>query len=306
MKNTPNAPFSPFPARQSASALACGAALIASIASVSAATYQWTGAVSNSLNVAGNWLVGGTVPAAAPTTVSDQPATPSISDIIVFDSATWTRSPTTLYTRTNNRWGSIELKNGTVTYKNDANNQGNYSWGGTNTFVVGDGDATAATLNLNILNWNAGDGGVAGAKTYVVNSDGTLASARTGTNIWSSSLSLNTVMRLIGGTATLTGSLREVGLTDDVSSYISFEQLNSSFTFAKGAAGSFDEATDVTAAFGDSFRLGGSLNSGNAALALADGGTTWTITAIAAIPEPSAAMLFSVCLLAGLSRRRRA
>jgi hypothetical protein len=105
-----------------------------------AATYIWTGATSNSLNVDANWA-GGTQPAGIG---NDQPSTPAIDDVLVFDSETWTQAPRRLYTRTNRKWGTIQLDNGTISWSNDSNNQGNYSWGDTTTLTVGDGDMTNA------------------------------------------------------------------------------------------------------------------------------------------------------------------
>ena len=260
--------------------------------------YNWTGATDNNLNNDGNWAGG-----SQPTGIgNDQPSTPAIDDSLVFDSATWTRKPRRLYTRTNRKWGSIVLKNGTIDWANDGNNQGNYSWGGTTTLVVGDGDATAAEAQFNVTNWN--QGGTTGTKTYVIDSDGTLSSGRGGTHNWSNGANYDTVMQLLGGAVNINGQFNESDITGDAGDYVSFEALGSTFTFNKGdAAGKFDDASDVTNAFGDSFKLGGSLNSGNAALELTDGGTKWTITAV--VPEPATLAVAAVGLL-GLRRRRRA
>ena len=241
--------------------------------SAQSATWNWTGATSNSLNVDTNWAEG-TMPTGIGT---DQPSTPAIGDTLVFDGSTWTRAPRTLYSRTNRKWGSIEIPNGTVTWKNDGNNQGNYSWGGTTTMVVGDGDATAAVANFNVMNWN--QGGTTGTKTYVVNSDGTLASARGGTHNWSNGATYDTVMQLLGGAVNITGQLQESQITADAGDYVTFDAAGSTFKFTKGtAAGRFDDDTDVTGAFGDSFRLGGSLNT-DGLFILSDDGTNWTISA---------------------------
>ena len=59
----------------------------------------------------------------------------------------------------------------------------------------------------------------------------------------------------------------------------------------------------ITNAYGDSFRLGGALNNGNANLQLTDNGSTWTIEAV--VPEPgSLALLGLGGLLVGARRRR--
>ena len=230
---------------------------------------------------------------------ADQPSTPSINDVILFDSNTWTRAPRTLYSRTSNKWGSIGISNGTVTYKNDGNNQGNYSWGGTTTMVIGDGDGTSAVMNFNVTNWN--HGGTTGTKTYLIYSDGTLASARGGTHNWSNGASYDTVMRILGGAVDITGQLQESQLTADAGDYVIFEEFGGTFTFTKGSVvGNFDDATDITNAFGDSFRLGGSATSGS--LQLIDNGTSWTVTAI---PEPGALTLASLGPIGIALYRRR-
>lgn len=280
-------------------------ATAAFVSSAQAAVFLWTGAVSNSLNNTANWLEDGGAASVFPADSNDQPATPSASDSIVFDSTSWTQGPRTLYTRTGNDWGVIRVINGTVTWKNDSNNQGNYSWSdattGTPTMEVGDGDATAAVANLNINQWNEADGD----KTYVIYADGTLASDRGGNHDWSNGGN-DTVMRIIGGAVNINGAFEEADLLADANDYVTFEALGSTFTFNKGAAGWFDNASDVTGGFGDAFRLAGALNSSNAELLLTDNGSTWTVTVQeVVIPEPaSLAMgLFGLTLIAG--RRRR-
>jgi hypothetical protein len=162
----------------------------------------------------------------------------------------------------------------------------------------------AAIANFNLTNWN--QGGTTGTKTYVINADGTLASARGGVHNWSNGATYDTVMRVIGGTVSITGELQESQVTGDADDYVSFEAIGSTFTFTIGTAdGRFNDASDVTNAFGDSFRLGGALNSGNAALQLTDGGASWTVTAVAVVPEPASfALLSAGGLLLGFRRRR--
>lgn len=274
-----------------------------------AAIYTWIANGNNNLNVEANWslsgLGAGTDPA-TPSASADQIHTNSADDEVVFNSSLYVTTPRNIYTRTGNRWGVIRVLNGTINWQNDSNSQGNYGYSdaasGTPTVVVGDGDGTAAVANMNLQNWNHGGG--AGTKTYVINSDGTLASARNADYNWSNGTGQDTVMRLIGGTVNFTGRIKENTILSDSGDYVVFEDFGSTFTFAQGASdGLFNDSTDVTDAFGDSFRLGGSLNSGNAALQLTDGGTTWTIDVIA-IPEAEAVIL---CLLSSclLLRRRR-
>lgn len=255
--------------------------LVLFVGTAKAADYLWTGATNSNLDVDTNWA-GGSRPAGIGT---DQPSTPTINDTIVFDSATWTRPPRRLYTRTNRKWGSIVLNNGTISWANDGNNQGNYSWGGTDTLVVGDNDATAAVANFNVTNWN--QGGTTGTKTYVVNSDGTLASGRGGVHNWSNGGGYDTVMQLLGGTVDINGQLQESQISGDAGDYVSFEALGSTFTFNQGtAAGRFDELSDVTAQFGDSFRLGGTLPSDpRKGLEATESGGRYTISIGAATNE---------------------
>jgi hypothetical protein len=239
-------------------------------------TYLWTGDIGTDLSVAGNWSVGGSSPASAPTALNNAPETPTIDDRLVFDSNFWTRSPPELYTRTTAMWGSIIVKNGTVNYKNDGNNQGNYSWGGTDTFIVGDDDATAATLNLNVVNWN--QGGTTGTKTYVIYSDGRLISNRGGTHNWSNGATYDTVMRVIGGQVIIDGELKESDFVDP-DDYVVFETEGSTFTFNKGSvAGQFQALADVESHMGNtmSFRPARGHE-----ISVVDNGSTFTITATA-------------------------
>jgi len=278
-----------------------------------AAVYTWISSGNpgqdSNLDVAANWSLSGPDAGTDPTTPSassSQLNTNSADDVIIFDSTNYSTTPRNIYTRSTSKWGSIQVLNGTINWQNDSNNSGNYSYtdgeSGTPTMVVGNGNATADIANLNIINWN--HDGTNGTKTYLVNSDGLLASARGGNHVWSNGANLDTVMRLVGGAVNITGQFFESHITGDAGDYVSFEDFGSTFTFTKGdAAGKFDDALDITNAFGDSFRLGGSLNSGNAALGLTDGGSTWTI-GITAIPEPEPALLGSLGLLLLLRRRR--
>lgn len=279
--------------------LGLGATAFIAVATVAtnAAIFTWVGGTSptGDLNVDGNWQ-GGTQPAGIG---NDQPSTPAISDSLVFDSNIWNNAPRTLYTRNSRKWGSIVVNNGTVTWQNDANNQGNSSWGGTTTLVVGDGDTTAAEAAFNVVNWN--QGGTDGTKTYVINSDGTLSSARGGTHTWSNGASYDTVMEINGGAVDITGELVESQLVGDAGDYVSFNEIDSTFTFAKGSsAGQFQTATDVTNAYGTAFVVGGSISSFGT-LELTDNGSTWTITAV---PEPASLMLLGAGSLFVMMRRR--
>lgn len=275
--------------------------------SAQADIYVWTGAASNNLNVAGNWLVGGGVPGAAPTDASDQPRTPLISDTLLFDSldASFSQNPRTMYINSNARpWGSMVFNNGTFNFRGDNNSYRMRTWGGTDTVVVGDGDVNAATVNLLLreLNNTAVGGSLSNTMTYTVYSDGTLVNGQGSTLKWSNSAGLDTVMRLIGGASIINGVVDEATILGDADDYVSFEDYGSTFTFDKGGAGFFDEASDITTAYGDSFRLGGGLNDGNAALQLTDNGSSWTIEAV--VPEPGSLALLGLGGLCVLRRRR--
>lgn len=253
--------------RVTLTAVAILALVIAGADNARGTVYDWTGAIDYNLNVDGNWA-GGTQPAGIG---SDQPSTPAIGDSLVFDSATWTRKPRTLYTRTTRKWGSIVLKNGTVDWKNDGNNQGNYSWGGTDTLVVGDGDATAAWAQFNVVNWNKG--GTTGTKTYVINSDGKLSSNRGGAHQWSNGATYDTVMRLLGGEVDINGAF-DAELTGDSGDYVVFEAAGSKFTANYGGALGDIDAVKANMGAGMSFRPAAGL-----VLTATDGGTRFTIEA---------------------------
>ncbi|MFK7789804.1 MAG: hypothetical protein AB8C95_09980, partial [Phycisphaeraceae bacterium] len=227
-------------------AVVASTAIIAGSADA-ATTYVWTGAGAPNENVnnAANWLVNGVVPAAAPSDNGGQPATPGIDDVLLFDSlsATWVAPPRVarkLFSNTPDRpWGSIVVNNGTIDFKGDSNSFRNRSWSGTNTVVVGDGDANAAVLNLFLYELNAGTSTIGGSpspndtKTYVVNSDGTLVNGQLGSSgnstdlTWSNNATLDTVMRLLGGTSIIDVAIDEASILDDAGDYVSFEALGS-------------------------------------------------------------------------------
>lgn len=284
-----------------ASAMMAGAASAGTV-------WTWTGATSNNLNVTTNWLEDGGVASSFPAANSNQIDTPSdTTSVIIFDSNTWSTGPRNIYTRTGTDWGVIRVLNGTVNWQNDGNNSGNYSYSDATssspTLEVGDGDTTAAVANINITQWNESDGD----KTYVIYSDGTLASARGGNHDWSNGGN-DTVMRILGGAVNINGAFEEADLLSDANDYVSFEAIGSTFTFNKGAAGWFDGSTDVTSGFstngGGAFVLGGTLNIGNADLELTDNGGSWTITAVQIVPEPGSLALLAMGGLM-VARRRR-
>ena len=147
------------------------------------------------------------------------------------------------------------------------------------------------------------------AKNYTINADGTW-NLTGNISDWAQNEKIARVF-LNGGTMNVAGYIAEAPLTDspaDDNDYVSFDAYGSSLTFAKGSVdGRFNDLTDVTSNIGTglSFRLGGALASdSNAMLDVTDGGTTWTITAIA-VPEPSSIGLLGLGGMALMLRRRR-
>jgi hypothetical protein len=291
-------------------ALAC--VVMTSGTAQAAMIYSWTGATSQDMSVAGNWLVDGAVPAAAPTGSAKNPNAPSNTDTLLFDKEDpdWVRNAPLMYFYSTHK-GSLNFANGSFSFKGDQNSYRNRADSTNPTIIVGDGDATTlASVNtgLSMLNASAGTA----TKTYVVYSDGTLQFGNNTKNnpgyaIWSGTGSTgaagyDTVIQIVGGTV-ISGKIYETPLLGDTGDYASFEALGSTLTFTKGSVdGQFNDATDVTNAFGDSFRLGGGLDSSNAELQLTDGGSTWTIIAI--VPEPATLSLLAIGGLLMIRRRR--
>lgn len=300
------------------SALSAVTATAMLVGSADAAIYTWSSSnpagpgQNNQINNAANWSVSGPDAGTDPATPSasgNQIDTNSADDEVIFNASLGgNRQPASIYTRTSTNWGVIRVQDGDILWRNDGNSQGNYSYSdalsGTPTMIVGDGigAANSAIARFNLQNWNQGGGD----KTYVIYADGTLASARTGNYNYSNGVN-DTVMRIIGGTVDFTGNLDELDLLSDANDYFTFEDFDSTLTFGKGAAGWFDEASDVTSGFstnsGGAFLLAGSLNAGNAEFQLTDNGSSWTI-GVNAIPEPSTTALFGLGGLLLLRRRR--
>lgn len=245
-----------------------------------AATFLWTGlGVANDLDDASNW------DQATPPASGSKIGTTSSLDIIRFDSDSATLPTTNLdivRISSGNKLPNFELLNGTL----NINRAENWGWGGT-AFTIGDSNMTtlaqanfaAGTVNLNR------DGG---SKTYIINADGTLkfnANFIFGQN--------NSRIRLLGGAVDGSGRTVTGDLINNGSNYVIFESFDSTFTLNYG--GQLANAAAVTDAFGDSFRLGGALESDpNAQLSIvSDNGTTFVV---GVIPEPSSALL----LISGL------
>jgi hypothetical protein len=91
-------------------------------------------------------------------------------------------------------------------------------------------------------------------------------------------------------------------LTNAANNYISFNALGSTFTADFG--GQLPDISTIEAQLGNSFRFGGSLiGDPNVFLDTTDNGNG-TFSIIAAIPEPSTALLSAFGILALLRRRR--
>lgn len=271
------------------------AALLAA-GNANAALFIWTGA--DGANNATwenplNWD-GGNVPNG----VAGQLSTSSSSDVVIFDSETASFMPSNSILTRNSFTGSfknpqIQVLNGTVNFANNLN------WGwNTETFVVGDGDMTTlAVANTGFAELNRDPNGL---KTYTVNADGTLIFRNNITNFTNDGNAKQAQVNLFGGTVRFDGTIN-ARFTNAANNYISFNSLGSLFTADFG--GQLPDITTIEAQFGNSFRIGGSLvGNPNAELSITDNGNgTFNISAI---PEPSAALLGSLGLLALLRRRR--
>lgn len=266
----------------------------ASVSTVSAVTYIWTGGGGSGTDWydVANWD-GGVAPSQGSKKISSPTAT-AATDIAIFDSESallgYMPTGNIELVRVSNSFypPNIDLRNGTL----NLSRAENYGYG--TTYTVGDGDLTtsavfnmAATINLN----RAGSS----LKTYVVNADGTLSFGSNFT--WSSG---DAVVQLLGGALNTNGNTIS-GMTDDAGEYASFEAAGSTFT--AGFGGSFLDETAVTDAFGDSFRLGGALASNGSSLSYTNNGNgTFTVNAV---PEPTTTALLGLGGLALILRRRR-
>lgn len=252
-------------------------------------TYVWTnGGVANDLDDPNNWNQ-----ASAPASGS-KIGTTDATDIIRFNSETATLPTANIdLVRINPaKPPNIELLNGTLNF----NRAENWQWGGT-TFTIGDGNMTALA-QANFTNGTINLNRDAATLTYLINADGTLH-----LNNQFQIQQDNTTIRLNGGFFDGTGQIVTAGLTNVGSNYFSFEALGSTFTLNYG--GQLANATAVTDAFGDSFRLGGSLAlDPNASLTFTDNGTSFTI-GVSLIPEPASLALLGMGTLLIASRRRR-
>lgn len=263
-----------------------------------AATFIWTGADGatdatweNPLN----WD-GGTVPNAT----AGQLSTSSASDIVIFDSETVSFMPSNfITTRTSFIGGGknpqIQVLNGQVDFANGLN----WGWSGIETFIVGDGDMTTlAVANTGFTDLNRDPNGL---KTYTVNADGTLIFRNNITGFSNDGNQKQTQVNLVGGTVRFDGTINN-HLTNAANNYISFNALGSTFTADFG--GQLPDISTIEAQFGNSFRFGGSLiGNPNVFLDTTDNGNG-TFSIIAAIPEPSTALLGAFGILALLRRRR--
>jgi hypothetical protein len=272
-------------------------AALLSTGNTHAATFIWTGADGatdatweNPLN----WD-GGTVPNG----VAGQLSTSSASDVVIFDSETVSFMPSNFILTRNSFTGSfknpqIQVLNGTVNFSNNLN------WGwNTETFIVGDGDMTTlAVANTGFTELNRDPNGL---KTYTVNADGTLIFRNNVTAFTNDGNQKQARVNLFGGTVRFDGTINN-HLTNAANNYISFNALGSTFTADFG--GQLPDISTIEAQLGNSFRFGGSLiGDPNVFLDTTDNGNG-TFSIIAAIPEPSTALLSAFGILALLRRRR--
>lgn len=268
---------------------ALGLALL-SVPAHAATIYNWTGGAGSGSNWydTGNWD-GGVAPGAS----GDRMQVTDAGDLAVFDSETAVGGYITPFafnmlrsTSSGPYPPSISILNGTLNWGFSANQAIG------STFTVGDGDlGTMATLNLdNTIYLNHG---TSSSKSYVVNADGTLALGADVLN-WSSGGGLTTVARLVGGTMNISGAVNG-NLTNVAGNYVNFEAPGSTFTASYG--GQFADLTAVSGQIGDSFKD----TTGFGLAAIDNGGTTFTVSVV---PEPSAALLGALGLLALLRRRR--
>jgi hypothetical protein len=186
----------------------------------------------------------------------------------------------------------LHVKNGTITL------QGNgflwWFWGDdstTTTLTIGDGDInTAAVVNGQFSDWSRDVRGSFNTLKIVVNEDGTFNNDRD-IATWGET-GIPVQLTINGGTVNFNSVFTD-GLTNQVNSWVSFDQPESSFTAKFG--GQLPDFSTLQANVGDgrSFRMGGSGHDKDVFLESIDNGdNTFTITFVDPPPQGTLITLY--------------